>query len=51
MGRFWRMESTRVSGFLRRNEGTSGEPLRCTSTGKLEETFRMRIERHLSAAP
>jgi hypothetical protein len=40
---------THVTARLMRNEGTSGEPLRCSSTGQLEETLRLRIEQHLAA--
>ena len=39
---------TYASGTLRRNEGTSTEPMVCSSTGALEEQIRINIERRLA---
>jgi hypothetical protein len=38
---------TYASGSLRRNEGTSSDPMVCASTGALEEFLRQRIEARL----
>jgi hypothetical protein len=43
--------STRVTAMLIRNDGTSGDPLRCASTGKLEEALRAGVEQRLTGAP
>jgi hypothetical protein len=40
--------STYASGTLRRNDGTSTDPIVCSSTGALEESLRKAIERHLT---
>jgi hypothetical protein len=43
--------STRVSALLIRNDGVSSDPLRCASTGKLEEALRTGVEKRLTGAP
>jgi hypothetical protein len=43
--------STRVSAMLIRNDGVSSDPLRCASTGKLEEALRTGVEKRLTGAP
>ena len=40
--------STYASGTLRRNDGTSTDPLICASTGALEEALRRAIERRVA---
>jgi hypothetical protein len=40
---------THVTARLMRNEGTSGEPIRCGSSGQLEEALRLRVEQHLGS--
>jgi hypothetical protein len=42
------LASTYASGTLRRNDGTSTDPIVCASTGALEESLRRAIERRLS---
>jgi hypothetical protein len=42
---------TYASGSLRRNEGTSTDPIVCASTGALEEFLRKRIEARLAGRP
>jgi hypothetical protein len=42
------LASTYASGTLRRNDGTSTDPIVCASTGALEETLRRAIERRLT---
>jgi hypothetical protein len=42
---------TYASGSLRRNEGTSTDPIVCASTGALEELLRKRIEARLAGRP
>jgi hypothetical protein len=43
--------STYASGTLRRNDGTSTDPIVCSSTGALEEALRRGIERRLASRP
>jgi hypothetical protein len=43
--------TTYVTARLIRNEGTSGEPIRCGSTGKLEEALRTGIEQRIATKP
>jgi len=42
---------TYASGSLRRNEGTSTDPIVCASTGALEEFLRRRVEARLNGRP
>ena len=42
---------TYSSGSLRRNEGTSTDPIVCASTGALEEFLRRRVEARLKGQP
>ena len=42
------LASTYATGTLRRNDGTSADPMVCASTGALEESLRRSIERRLS---
>jgi hypothetical protein len=42
------LASTYASGTLRRNDGTSTDPIVCASTGALEEALRLAIERRLA---
>jgi hypothetical protein len=42
---------TRVTGSLRRNDGTSTEPVLCSSTGVLEEHLRTATTKRLAGAP
>ena len=41
---------THVSATLRRNEGTSGDPINCGSTGAIEEHIRTSVARHLAGS-
>jgi len=43
--------STRVTGTLRRNDGASGDPIVCSSTGAIEEHLRTATEKRLASAP
>jgi hypothetical protein len=45
------LAATYASGTLRRNDGTSTDPIICASTGALEEAMRRAIERRLAARP
>jgi hypothetical protein len=42
------LANTYASGTLRRNDGTSSDPIVCASTGALEEALRRAIERRLT---
>jgi hypothetical protein len=42
------LSSTYATGTLRRNDGTSSDPIVCASTGALEEALRRAIERRLT---
>jgi hypothetical protein len=42
------LASTYATGTLRRNDGTSADPIVCASTGALEESLRLAIERRLT---
>ena len=44
------LASTYASGTLRRNDGTSTDPIVCSSTGALEEALRRGIEKRVAAA-
>jgi len=39
---------THVTAKLMRNEGTSNEPVRCSSSGRLEEALRLHVAQHLA---
>jgi hypothetical protein len=41
--------ATHLTARLQRNEGTSAEPIRCGSTGQLEEALRQQVEKQLAA--
>jgi hypothetical protein len=41
--------ATHLTARLQRNEGTSAEPIRCGSTGQLEEALRLQVEKQLAA--
>jgi len=43
--------STRVTGILRRNAGSSGDPIVCSSTGAIEEHLRTATEKRLADTP
>jgi len=43
--------STYAAGVLRRNDGTSTDPIVCASTGALEERIRVAIESRLAGKP
>lgn len=43
--------TTYVTGTLRRNDGTSTDPIVCASTGAIEESLRQGIERRVSGQP
>jgi hypothetical protein len=45
------LASTYASGTLRRNDGTSTDPIVCASTGALEEALRLAIERRVAGRP
>jgi hypothetical protein len=45
------LASTYATGTLRRNDGTSTDPIVCASTGGLEEALRKAIETRLAARP
>ena len=40
--------ATHLTARLQRNEGTSAEPIRCASTGQLEEALRQQVEKQLA---
>jgi hypothetical protein len=40
--------ATHLTARLQRNEGTSAEPIRCGSTGQLEEALRKQVEKQLA---
>ncbi len=42
---------THVGGFLRKNEGSSSDAIRCASTGAVEEYIRTSVEAKLKATP
>ena len=44
------LASTYATGTLRRNDGTSTDPIVCASTGALEESLRQSIERRLAGS-
>jgi hypothetical protein len=43
--------STHVTGTLRRNDGFSGDPIVCSSTGAIEEHLRTATEKRLAPTP
>ncbi len=42
---------THAGGFLRKNDGSSSDPIRCATTGALEEHIRTSMEAKLKATP